>query len=158
METLPQIDQTDRAILGYLQKHAKLTNVQLAQHVGLSPASTLERVKKLERQGIIKGYYTQLDPKQLALNTCVMMQITLHSLTKEHVADFKASMEHIPEVVACYQVIGDADFLVTVITTDIAAYQYLVTHRFSEVKGIRHIKAFVVTATVKEAGIPIISS
>ena len=150
-----QLDQTDRDILDHLQAHAKLTNAQLAQHIGLSPASTLERVRKLEGRGIIKSYHAKLDPKKLSLHTCVMMQIKLQRLTTESVAAFKEAMALIPEVVECHQVVGDADFLVKVITTDIAAYQHLVMHRLSEVKDIQHMKPFVITATVKEAGIPV---
>lgn len=155
METLPQLDQTDREILDYLQSQAKLTNAQLAQNVGLSPASTLERVRKLERQGIIKSYHAQLDPTKLALETCVIMQITLHRLTPKRIIDFIEGMERIPEVIACHQVVGDADFFVKVVTTDIIAYQKLVMYRFGELQDIQCIKTFVVTATVKETGIPV---
>jgi Lrp/AsnC family transcriptional regulator, leucine-responsive regulatory protein len=156
MDTLPQLDQIDRDMLDHLQARAKLTNAQLAQQVGLSPASTLERVRKLERQGIIRGYHAKLDPTKLALYTCVMMQIKLQHLTAESVAAFRTAMALIPEVVACYQVVGDADFLAKVVTTDITAYQHLVMHRLSEVRGIQHMKSFVITATIKEAGIPVI--
>jgi Lrp/AsnC family transcriptional regulator, leucine-responsive regulatory protein len=156
MDTLPQLDQIDRDILDRLQTQAKLTNAQLAQHVGLSPASTLERVRKLEHQGIIKGYHAKLDPAKLALYTCVMMQIKLQHLTVESVAAFRTAIALIPEVVACYQVVGDIDFLAKVITRDITDYQHLVMHRLSEVKGIQHMQSFVITATVKEAGIPVI--
>lgn len=158
MDTLPQLDQIDRDILDHLQTHAKLTNAQLAQYIGLSPASTLERVRKLERQDFIKGYHAKLDPKKLSLYTCVMLQINLQPLTTESIADFREAIKCIPEVVECHQVIGDADFLAKVITTDIAAYQHLVIHRLREMRSIQHIKSFVVTATVKEAGIPVMLS
>jgi Lrp/AsnC family transcriptional regulator, leucine-responsive regulatory protein len=157
MDTLPQLDQIDRGILNRLQAQAKLTNAQLAQHVDLSPASTLERVRKLERQGIIKSYHAKLDPAKLSLYTCVMMQIKLQHLTAESVSAFRTAMVLIPEVVACYQVVGDADFLAKVITTDIAAYQYLVMNRLSAVQGIQYMKSFVITATVKEGGIPVMA-
>jgi len=156
MDTRPQLDQIDRDILDHLQAHAKLTNVQLAQHVNLSPASTLERVRKLETQGIIKGYHAKLDPTKLSLDTCVMMQITLHRLTTESVAAFSDCIANIPAIVACHQTIGDADFLVKVMTTDITAYQHLVMHQLGEIKEIKHIKSFFVTATIKETGIPIV--
>ena len=153
MDIALPLDQTDRAILNHLQTHAKLTNAQLAQYVGLSPASTLERVRKLESRGIIKNYQAQLDPKKLALHTCVLGQIKLQPLTAASVAAFQETIAHIPEVVACYQVVGDADFLIKVVATDIAAYQQLVMHRLSEVQGIQHIKTLVITATIKETGI-----
>ena len=155
METLPQLDQIDRKILDYLQGQAKLTNVQVAQNINLSPASTLERVKKLERQGIIKSYHAQIDPKKLALETYVMMQITLHRLTTKSVTDFIESMGRIPEVVTCHQVVGDADFFVKVVTTDMAAYQQLVMDQFGKLQDIQCIKAFIITATVKETGVPV---
>ena len=158
MDTLPHLDQIDRDILNHLQAQARLTNAQLAQHVGLSPASTLERVRKLERQGIIKSYHAKLDPTKLSLDTCVVMQIKLHRLTTESVAAFRESMALIPEVVECHQVVGDADFLVKVLATDIAAYQYLVMNRLSAVQGIQYMKSFVITATVKEGGIPVMPS
>jgi Lrp/AsnC family transcriptional regulator, leucine-responsive regulatory protein len=157
MDTLPQLDQIDRGILDRLQAQAKLTNAQLAQHVDLSPASTLERVRKLERQGIIRSYHAKLDPTKLALYTCVIIQIKLQHLTAESVAAFRTAMVLIPEVVACYQVVGDADFLVKVITTDLAAYQYLVMNRLSAVQSIQYMKSFVITATVKEGGIPVMA-
>lgn len=158
MDTLPQLDRIDRDILDHLQAQAKLTNAQLAQHIGLSPASTLERVRKLERQDLIKGYHAKLDPEKLSLCTCVMMQIKLQHLTTKSIATFIEAIKHIPEVVECHQVVGDADFLAKVITTDLVAYQRLVMHRLGEVKGIQHMKSFVITATVKETGIPIILS
>jgi len=155
MDTLLQLDQIDRDILNRLQMQAKLTNAQLAQDVGLSPASTLERVRKLERQNIIRGYHAKLDPKKLSLNTCMMMQITLQPLTRESVIAFKETIKHIPEVIECYQIVGDADFWAKIITKDVAAYHQLVIHRFSEIRSIQHIKSFIVTDTIKETGIPV---
>jgi Lrp/AsnC family transcriptional regulator, leucine-responsive regulatory protein len=156
MDTPLQLDQIDRDILNHLQAQAKLTNAQLAQHVGLSPASTLERVRKLERQGVIRSYHAKLDPTKLSLNTCVILQIKLQYLTTENVAAFREHIALIPEIVECHQVVGDADFLIKVVTTDIVAYQYLVMHRLSAGRqGIQYIKSFVITATVKEGFTPV---
>lgn len=155
MITLPQLDQSDRAILNHLQAYAKMTNAQLAQHIGLAPASTLERVRKLESRGIIKSYHAKLDPTKLSLHTCVMIQIKLLRLTTENVEAFKEAIGRIPEVVECHQVVGDADFLLKVVTTDITAYQQLVMKQLSTIKDIQYIKPFVITATIKETGIPV---
>lgn len=156
MDTRLPLDHTDYAILQHLQDHAKLTNAQLAQNVGLSPAATLERVKKLERQGVIKSYHAKLDPEQLALRTCILIQIKLRRLAKKDVDAFKTCIAHIPEVVTCYQVVGSVDFLIKVITTDIAAYQHVVTHQLSKVEGIQHMQAFVVAASLKDTGVPVL--
>ena len=150
-----QLDRTDRAILEQLQAQAKVTNAQLSQDVGLSPASTLERVRKLENRGIIQSYHAKLAPAKLALHTCLFVQITLKPLDGPNIADFQEVIAGIPEVVACYQGVGDADFLLKVVTTDMAAYQQLVVHQLSKVKAIQHMKPFVMTATIKETGIPI---
>lgn len=155
MQSLLSVDRIDHAILAYLQEHAKHTNAQLAQHIGLSPASTLERVKKLERQGIIKSYRAIIDPHKLDLPTCVFLQIKLQSLTNVHVTAFQTGVARIPAVVACYQVVGDADFFIKVITKDIATYQHLVTYQLSTITSIQSIKAFVTTTTIKDTGVPI---
>ena len=155
MKQIPQLDQIDCDILRHLQAHAKLTNAQMAQDIGLSPAATLERVRRLENQGVIEGYHAKLKPTQLALCTCVMLHVTLQHLSTASVAAFQKTMTRIPEVVECHQVVGDADFLVKVIASDIVAYQQVVMHHFSAVEGIQHMKAFVITATLKEAGITV---
>ncbi|XWN35223.1 MAG: Lrp/AsnC family transcriptional regulator [Roseivirga sp.] len=153
METHPQLGRTDRDILSRLQAQAKLTNAQLAQDIGLSPASTLERVRKLERRGLIKSYHAKLAPEKLGLHTHVMVQIKLHSLTEASVSKFKQAIAQLTEVVACYQLVGEADFLVQIFTQDLVAYQDLVMHKLSTIEGIQHIKPFVITATLKETGI-----
>ena len=95
------LDYTDYAILQQLQDHAKLTNVQLAQRIDLSPAATLERVKKLERQGVIKSYHAKLDREQLALRTCILLQIKLRYLAKQDIDALRTCIAHIPEIVTC---------------------------------------------------------
>ena len=148
-----QLDQIDRELLAQLQARAKITNAQLAEHVGLAPASTLERVRKLESRGFIKSYHAKLDPKKLGLHTALLLQIKLHALTKEQVAAFSQAIATTPGVVECYQVVGSADFFAKVITTDLEAYQQVVMHRLSEIKEIKDIKSFVITAAVKEGGV-----
>lgn len=153
-----QLDQIDSAILDRLQARAKLTNVQLAQEIGLSPAATLERVRKLEHQGVIKGYYANIDHKKLSLSTCVMMQVTLQPLTKKNAMAFREAVRQMPEVTACYQVVGDASFFLKVMAVDMPAYQRLITHRFGDIPGVQRVKSFVVTDIVKEVGVSVASA
>lgn len=155
METSLQLDQTDREILKRLQARAKLTNVQLAEEVGLSPASTLERVRKLETKGIIKSYHARLAPEKLALRAQLIVQVKLQHITADHVAAFQKAIEAIPEVVTCYQVLGDVDFVLKIVNKDLAAYQQLVMHQLSTVENIRSLKPLIITATSKESGIPL---
>jgi len=153
-----KLDQIDYQILQTLQANAKVSNLQLAEQIGLSPASTLERVKKLENQGIITSYHAKLDPSKLSLTAHLWLQIRLHSLSATHIAMLEEAIEKLPAVIACYQVLGDADFLVQVITKDIAAYQDIVTHYLSPITAIKHMQTYVVCKPYKARGLPIETS
>lgn len=155
MDTSLQLDQTDRAILKRLQAHAKLTNVQLAEEIGLSPASTLERVRKLENKGVIKSYHARLAPEKLNLHIQLILRVKLQRVTAHNVTVFKNDIAPIPEIVECHQVVGDADFILKVITKDMDAYQQLIMHQLSVVENIRSLIPSVITDTLKESGIPI---
>ena len=155
MDTSLQLDQTDRAILKRLQEHAKLTNVQLAEEVGLSPASTLERVRKLENKGVIQSYHARLAPEKLALHTQLIVQVKLHPMTADHVKAFQKAIASIPEITACHQVVGDADFVLQVVTKDMAAYQQLVMNRLGAVEHIQFLKPLIITHTSKDSGLPV---
>ena len=152
-----KLDQTDCQILQILQDHAKITNIQLAERIALSPASTLERVKKLENQGIIKSYHAKLDPTQLSLTTTLWLHVWLHSLTTTNIAIFQEAIKNIPAIIACHQVMGDADFLAQVITSDLAAYQNILINQLSPISAIKRIKTHMHVATLKESGMPITS-
>jgi Lrp/AsnC family leucine-responsive transcriptional regulator len=154
---IPQLDQIDQKILTALQEDGRLTNVQLAQHVGLSPASTLERVRKLESHKIIKSYHARLAPEKLALRTQVLLQVKLYSLTKENVRAFREAITQIPAVTECHQVVGKADFWLRIVTNDLEAYQDLLMNQLSTIGVIKHMSPCIVTATLKEAGIPVSS-
>lgn len=155
MDTSLQLDQTDREILKHLQVRAKLTNVQLAEAIGLSPASTLERVRKLENKGVIKSYHARLVPKKLSLHAQLIVQVKLQHITADNVIAFQKAIAAIPEIVECHQVLGDIDFVLKVVTKDIAAYQQLVMHQLSIVENIQALNPLVITNTSKESGIPI---
>ncbi|MEL6606775.1 MAG: Lrp/AsnC family transcriptional regulator [Bacteroidota bacterium] len=156
MDTPPlQLDRTDREILKRLQARAKLTNVQLAEEIGLSPASTLERVRKLESKGVIKSYHARLAPEKLALHAQLIVQVKLEQITAHSVKAFQQAIAAIPEIAECHQVIGDADFVLKIVTKDMAAYQQLIMHQLSAVENIQFLKPLVITNTSKESGIPV---
>jgi Lrp/AsnC family leucine-responsive transcriptional regulator len=150
-----KLDQTDLLLLQTLQANAKVTNLQLAEYAGLSPASTLERVRKLEKQGFIQSYHAKLDNFKLNLQLHLWLQIRLHSLTTADVKLFKEAIAHLPEVISCYQVIGNADFLLQVVASNMAAYQALLTQQLSNISGIREIETYMCLETMKETGLPI---
>jgi Lrp/AsnC family transcriptional regulator, leucine-responsive regulatory protein len=150
-----KLDQTDCLILQTLQANAKITNIQLAEHVGLSAASTLERVRKLENQGFIQSYHAKIDKAKLSLQAHLWLQVRLHSLTAANLAMFKEEITHLPDVVACYQIMGEADFLVQIVAKNILAYQDILINQLSSITAIKRIKTYVCLETIKESGLPI---
>jgi len=149
------LDKTDCSILSMLQANARITNAQLAEDIGLSPAATLERVRKLENQGIIKSYHARLDPQKLSLGVSLWLQIRLCNLAAENIVAFQEAITPLPEVVECYQVIGNADFLVKVVAPDLETYQAVLIPQLSSIVSIKRIKPFLISAALKEAGLPV---
>jgi Lrp/AsnC family leucine-responsive transcriptional regulator len=150
----PSLDAFDYKIMATLQDHGRITNVQLAESIGLSSAATLERVKQLETQGIISSYHARIDSLALGLTTNLWLQVCLYHTTLESMQAFQEGIEQIPEVVACYHVVGIADFLVHVFTSDTKAYQNLLITKIGSLTGIRSLTTFSVLDTIKEAGLP----
>eukprot|EP01132_Coremiostelium_polycephalum_P000050 gene50-71_t len=154
-QKIDKIDRIDSNILQIIQNNAKITNLQLAETIGLSPASTLERVRRLETQGIIISYHAQLDRQKLGLGIHLTLQISLHSLAHENVAAFKQAIDALPEIVECHQVVGEADFFLHIITTNLMSYQALLSNHLSRLPGLKSIKTFTVLSTLKSKGLPI---
>ena len=120
-----RLDEIDRKILDILQANAKITNAQLSKEIGLSPAPTLERVKKLETSGIIKSYHAKLDTDKLGLGVQTFVQVSLKGHNKKNIDIFMNEVNQIPEVIECHHITGSGDFILKVIASDIQAYQKL---------------------------------
>jgi Lrp/AsnC family leucine-responsive transcriptional regulator len=147
-----KLDQTDLLLLHALQGNAKLTNLQLSEYVGLSPASTLERVRKLENQGFIQSYHAKLNKHKLDLQGHFWLQIRLHSLTTENITMLKEALDNLPQVISCYQIMGDTDFLAQIVTTNLAAYRIFLSQELSKISVIKYIKTYLCLDTIKEGG------
>ncbi len=147
------LDQTDYKILRKLQEEARITNLQLSNEIGLSPGPTLERVKKLEKNGYIKSYHAKLDNKKLELGIEALIMINLVRQVENAIVDFKKAINELPEVVECYQITGNADYMVKVIVKDIAAFEKLIANHFSKMEQIGQMQTMVVLSKVKESPI-----
>src|SRR3954470_3413669 len=123
------LDKIDLKILKILQENAKITNLQLSAEIGLSPAPTLERVKKLENAKLIKGYYTQLDNEVLGIGISAVILITLTRQVENAIANFKKEINKVPEIMECYQVTGNADYVLIVMMKDIRAFEELISQK-----------------------------
>jgi len=134
------LDEVDVQILAILQADGRITNADLAKRVGLSPPSVLQRVRALEKAGLIRGYYAILDADRLGLKITALAMITLSLHQEQPIERFRRSIQEIPEVLECYHVSGEFDFMLKIVVKDIRAYEVLVREKLSKIKGIQHIR------------------
>ena len=146
-----KLDATDRKILHILQSNAKITNAQLSQEVGLSPASTLERVKKMEKTGVIKSYHATLDEQRIGLEVSTFLLITLKGHNKKNLEAFTKAIGKIDAVVECYHITGRGDFLLKTVSAGIPAYQSLILEQISEIPVVHNLESMVILSTLKKS-------
>lgn len=150
MKSKIKLDKLDRAILDILQANAKITNAQLAQRIGLSPAPTLERVKKLENSGIIKSYHATVSHENVGLGVSTFVMVSLKGHNKDNIDAFVASIEKIDEIIECHHVTGSGDFILKVIAQDIPSYQKLMLEKVSNIEVIDNMQSMVILSTFKD--------
>lgn len=138
-------------ILRILQENAKITNLQLSGEIGLSPAPTLERVKKLETAKLIQGYYTQVNEEALGIGIKAVIQITLARQLENAISNFKKEINKIPEIMECYQVTGNADYILIVLLKDIRDFENLISQRLSKVEEIGQMQTMVILSKIKDS-------
>jgi DNA-binding Lrp family transcriptional regulator len=152
MKTI-KIDGTDKKILHILQGNAKITNAQLSKEIGLSPAPTLERVKKLENLGLIRSYHAMVDTDKVGLGVSTFVQVFLQSHKKSVIDAFVEKINTIDNVIECHHITGSCDFLLKVIAPDIQAYQKLILEQISEIEEISNMQSMVILSTFKDTKI-----
>lgn len=145
-----RFDEVDLHILRLLQDDGRMTNADLARTVGLSPPSVLQRVRKLEDLGVIKGYSTLLDQEKLGFSLTVFAQISLALHQEAPIERFRRAIQDIPEVLECYHVSGEFDFLLKIVVEDMKAYEALVRDKLSKIKGLGKIQSCFALATNKQ--------
>ncbi|HMR44747.1 MAG TPA: Lrp/AsnC family transcriptional regulator, partial [Saprospiraceae bacterium] len=120
-----KLDKTDLKILQILQDNSKITNLDLSKKIGLSPAPTLERVKKLEQSGIIESYHAQVNPQSIGLNVKTFVLVSLAWQKDNALNNFLEKIKSIDEISECYIITGEADFLMKIVCKDIPTYEKL---------------------------------
>ncbi|MET0680872.1 MAG: Lrp/AsnC family transcriptional regulator [Burkholderiales bacterium] len=143
------LDAIDRTILDRLQDHARLSNVELARAVNLSPSPCLARVRRLEERGLIRRYVTLLDPVKLGLTVSVLVQVTLEKQIEPALQAFEKAIRARPEVMECYLMTGDADYLLRVVVPDVPAFERFILDFLSRVPGVGNIKSSFALKQVK---------
>ncbi|QPC43939.1 Lrp/AsnC family transcriptional regulator [Kaustia mangrovi] len=137
----PDLDQKDLAILAALQRDGRLTNVELAETVALSPSPCLRRVKRLERMGVIRGYRAVLDRRAVGLGLTVFVDIRVEKHSFENAAALHETLLAMPEVVSCHMISGEADFLAEVVVPDLDAYEELLTGKLLRLPMVKDIRS-----------------
>ena len=143
------MDPIDLRILEALQKNARITNVELARAASLSPSPCLARVRALEAGGTIARYVTLLDPKKLGLTVSVLVQVTLEKQVESALELFEKAVRERPEVMECYLMTGDADYLLRVLVADVPAFERFILDFLSRVPGVGNIKSSFALKQVK---------
>jgi Lrp/AsnC family leucine-responsive transcriptional regulator len=136
-----EFDAIDLRILRELQGDGSLSNVELARRVGLSPSPCLARVKALQAGGVIRQYVALLDAKELGLNLNVFISISLKQQTRAALEAFEAKVCAREEVMECYLMTGDADYLIRVALPDMAALERFVLEQLSPMKEVEKIRS-----------------
>jgi DNA-binding Lrp family transcriptional regulator len=151
-----KLDAIDKKILDILQENGRLSNNELARRIGLTATPTLERVRRLERDGIIKGYRTIVDEEKIGKGLTVFVSISLAMHKLQAVEEFCDEVDKMPEVLACYHTTGEADFLLKVVVSDTADYEHVMWQKLTRLPGVQRIHSMVVLSTRKdETKIPI---
>jgi len=150
------LNKLDRSILQEMQKDGKISNVELAERVHLSPSACLRRVKLLEQEGIIQSYKMLVNQEALGLTGNVFVEITLSSQKQEMLDEFEEKIRKVPEVMECYLITGDYDYLLRVVVADTADFERIHHQHLSHLPGVTRIKTLFTLRTVtKRTDLPL---
>lgn len=144
------LDQKDYEILKLLQEDAKQTIREIAGKVHLSPTPTHERIKRLEKTGVIKQYAAILDHQKINKGIMVICQISLVQHNRKAAGEFLHAVLQFEEVVECYNISGDFDFMIKIVVESMESYHYFCVNRLGEVPGIAQTKSIFVMASLKQ--------
>ena len=146
----PQLDKLDRRILQELQRDGAITNLQLAERIGLSPSPCARRVKQLEDAGIIKGQATLLNPSKLQLKLTALIQISMDRHTPDRFEEFERIVNSYPEVIECLLITGQsADYQLKVLVPDMEYYQEFLLNKITRIEGVSDVHSSFMLREVK---------
>ncbi|MBK3774710.1 winged helix-turn-helix transcriptional regulator [Azospirillum brasilense] len=136
-----KLDRIDRKILALLQQDGRMPNNELAERVGLSPSPCLRRVKALEDAGVIARHVALVDPAAVDLPVNVFVSVSLERQVEERIDAFEAAVMALPEVMECYLMTGDADYLLRVVVPDLASYERFLKEHLTRISGVANIRS-----------------
>jgi len=150
------MDKTDRDLLHHLQIDGRISNSALAERVNLSESACLRRVKRLEDSGMLRGYVALVDQSMAGYPDNVFVHITLHSQQQTDLAGFEAQVALMPEVMECYLMSGESDYLLRVIVNDARDYERLHSQHLTRLPGVARVhSSFALRTVVKKTEMPV---
>src|SRR6185437_15894250 len=155
-DTMASLDSIDRRLLAELQDEGRVTNVELAQRVGLTAPPCLLRVRALEEEGVIKGYHAELDASKLGFAITVFAMVSLKSQAEEDLRAFEHHVQTLPEVRECHMLNGEIDFILKIVSHDLQSFQELLTSKLTPAPNVASVKTSLTIRTSKnEPGVPL---
>ncbi|MGH8224131.1 MAG: Lrp/AsnC family transcriptional regulator [Woeseiaceae bacterium] len=145
-----KLDRYDSAILGALQQDGRISNVQLAARVNLSESACLRRVRVLEQTGLIERYVALLDQKKVGVGGTVFVHIALRREEQSELAAFEEAVQDIPEIMECYLMTGEFDYLLRVVVSDMADFERLHNEALTRLPGVARVNSSVAIRTVRK--------
>jgi len=145
-----QPDAIDEQILQLLTENAKFGNKEIANAIGLSISPTFERIKRLERHGIIKGYHAEINKKHLGIGLQAFCAVTLKGHNLEDITEFEHRIVHLEEVVQCYHLAGQFDYSLYIEVKDIDAYQHFLKMKLASIPNISNVHSSFILSAIKE--------
>jgi len=150
------LDGIDRRLLAELQDEGRMTNVELAQRVGLTAPPCLRRVRALEEEGVIKGYHAELDASKLGFAITVFALVSLKSQAEESLRQFEDHMRLLPEVRECHMLNGEIDFILKIVSKDLQSFQEFLTSKLTPAPNVASVKTSLTIRTAKMLpGVPL---
>lgn len=151
------LDRIDKRILAELQINARISNLELAEKVGLSASPCLRRVRQLEEAGLIKGYYTQLNASLLGLKLMALLQISMDRHTPDRFEQFEATLKTYPQVLECILITGQsADYQLKVLVKDMEEYQDFLLNKITRIPGVSDVhSSFVLRQVISTTALPL---
>ena len=150
-------DRIDRQILKLLQDDGRMTNVDLAERVGLTAPPCLRRVRALEEAGAIRGYHADLDPARLGFPITVFAMVSLRSQAERDLAAFEDHVAAIPEIRECHMLNGEIDFILKIVASDLESFQRILTTHLTPAPNVASVKTSLTIRTAKsQSGVPVL--
>lgn len=148
-EAKPRLDEIDRKIINAMLYNARISNAALAKLVGLSESATLERVRRLEKNGVILGYSTRIDAEALDRNVTALVTIRLASQSHEHKDEFVEAINNFDQVLSCFQVMGACDYVAHVAAKDVASLENFLTDKLLRLRAVERTESMFVLRVIK---------